>query len=626
VRRSAVALAAIGAVTSVLASAGIAQGATKAHATSHASAKVVHWAEPPSATPNYIFPFMSSQFSTVNNISQFQYMLYRPLFMFGAPQNASPALDLKLSIGNQPTYTSSGTSATVTLKSYKWSNGETMSGADVLFFMNLLHAQKANFYAYIPGYFPDNVTKVTAGANSVTFTFNKKYNSTWITYNEFGTITPLPKAWDVAAAGAAAGSGGCSSGAYGAAATDAACTKVYNYLIAQAKSVSSYSSSPLWSVVDGPYTIAASKGGSFSSSGAVMLVPNPSYSGPKKATLSVNELPFTTEDAEYNALLGGKLDVGFIPTQDLTKPTTSALKGGPNTPRLASNFYITPWVLFGVNYAVLKFTSTGDHGAAGKIFSQRYVRQALQSLVDQPVIIKKLLKGYGVPTYGPVPVYPPNPFVDKYEQSNPYPYSVSTAKNLLTSHGWKVVSGGTDTCVRPGTASNECGAGIPKGAQMNFTLAYPTGTLWQQQTMQIEQSAWGSVGIHITLAPGTFNEVVGNYAPPCKPNACTLEFGWWGGGWEYSPDYYPSGELLFATGAGSNSGNYSNATADQLIKATTATNADLHAYQDFMAKDLPVIWEPNADYQVVEIANKLQGVAPENGLATLFPEYWYFKK
>ncbi len=70
----------------------------------------------------------------------------------------------------------------------------------------------------------------------------------------------------------------------------------------------------MWGIVDGPYTIASSKGGSFSTTGAVTLVPNPSYSGPKKATVTVIlELPYTTDNAEFNALLGGNLDIGYAP-------------------------------------------------------------------------------------------------------------------------------------------------------------------------------------------------------------------------------------------------------------------------------------------------------------------------
>jgi len=41
---------------------------------------------------------------------------------------------------------------------------------------------------------------------------------------------------------------------------------------------------------------------------------------------------------------------------------------------------------------------------------------------------------------------------------------------------------------------------------------------------------------------------------------------------------------------------------------------------------LPVIWEPNADYELSEIKNNIRGVAPQNPFANLFPEYWYYVK
>ncbi|HEY1651390.1 MAG TPA: ABC transporter substrate-binding protein [Acidimicrobiales bacterium] len=608
--------------TSSLASASYPTGGTKV------SGGTVRWAEPAGgSTPNYIFPFMSGATASVNNISQLQYMLYRPLYMFGSPNSQKTTLNPTLSLASLPTYGSGDTTATIGLKTYKWSDGETVTANDVLFFMNMMHAQKANWFDYTPGYFPDNVKSVVVNSpSSIEFTFNKSLDPTWMTYNEFSQITPFPEAWDITASGAAAGSGDCATGAYGAASTDAACTKVYNFLTSQAQNLAGYATSPIWSIVDGPYTIAASKGGAFTTAGAVTLVPNASYSGPQKATVKVQELPFTSDSSEYDSLLGGNLDIGWLPNEDATAVTKSAVQPGPNSPRL-SGYYLTPWVLYGFNYATLKFESTGDNGNAGAIFSQLYVRQALQSMVDQPAMITKYLKGYGVPTYGPVPVLPANNLVDSFEQSNPYPYSPSHAKSLLTSHGWKVVPGGTDTCVKPGTAPNECGAGISQGAPLSFTMAYATGIEWHTQVMNAEQSAWNSVGIHVSVTGNAFTTVIGDYVPPCVAGSpCTVEAGWWGGGWEYSPDYYPSGETLFSTGAGSNSSNYSNGKADSLISATTDTNTNLDAYQNYIAKQLPFVWEPNADYQLTEVANNLRGVAPQNPFANLFPEYWYYVK
>ena len=81
----------------------------------------------------------------------------------------------------------------------------------------------------------------------------------------------------------------------------------------------------------------------------------------------------------------------------------------------------------GHHYIVPNFNSTGNNGQAGKIMKQLYFRQAFQMLINQPLYIEKLNKGYGVPTYGPVPVLPKNPFATKFAAQNPYPYNPKRA-------------------------------------------------------------------------------------------------------------------------------------------------------------------------------------------------------
>src|ERR1700728_4814991 len=77
----------------------------------------------PSAVPNYIFPFDSSTYDTVVNAEDFQYLLYRPLYWFG--NGASPTLNTSLSLANVPVY--KGTNVSITMKPWKWSNGEAVT-------------------------------------------------------------------------------------------------------------------------------------------------------------------------------------------------------------------------------------------------------------------------------------------------------------------------------------------------------------------------------------------------------------------------------------------------------------------------------------------------------------------
>jgi peptide/nickel transport system substrate-binding protein len=223
---------------------------------------------------------------------------------------------------------------------------------------------------------------------------------------------------------------------------------------------------------------------------------------------------------------------------------------------------------------------------------------------------------------------PANPFADSNSKSNPYPYSVSAAKDLLTSHGWKMVNG-VMTCVSPGNSATECGQGVSKNLALNLNLQYASGNTSVTQEMDAYQSAAKQAGININLSSATFDTVIGN-AAPCKPSqaACKWEMENWAGGWEYSPDNYPTGGEIFGTGAGSNFGSYDSSEANALIAAThTSSNpqAALDDYQNYMVKNLPVIYQPSADYAISLISSKLGGVT-QNPYLNLTPENWYFTK
>ena len=590
---------------------------------------VATWAEPPQNNPGYIFPFMSPQVYSVANINNFQFLMYRPLYWFG--NGSTPNLDPSLSLAHNPQYSNGSKTVTVELKNYKWSNGESVTGTDVLFWMNMLHAEKSNWGDYSPGALPDDVKNVTVNSpTKVTFTLKAPVNTYWFTYNELSQITPLPLAWDITSSGAAAGSGGCAKAAYGTA--DSACTAVYTFLSKQAgydpanpssdttAAAPTYATNPIWQVVDGPWRLTH-----FDASGNVTMVPNKSYSGPIKPTIKeFQEIPFTTDSAEFNDLVSGSIDVGYLPFTEVTASTSNPTKAEANNPRLSSNYTMDPLYTWSINYFPYNFNSTGDGGAAGPIFKQLYFRQAFQTLVDQPLYNQKINKGYGIGTYGPVPVYPQNSYASSTEKSNPYPYNPSKAKTLLSSHGWKVVPGGTSTCTKPGTGKGECGAGIQKGAKLAFNLQYVTGQASLTQQMNAEKSSWAQAGINVTLSGASFTTVTGNAVACTGGQSCSWEMQYWGGGWVFAPDYYPTGESIFQTGAGSNYGSYNDKTNDSNIAATTSSNESLTKYENYLAEQLPIVYQPNPATSLTEIKKGLTGVTPQSPLDSINPENWRF--
>src|SRR5215470_19873326 len=439
-------LSATAAVAAVaLAAAGCSSSNTNGTTTSGTKVKggTAVYALPPSTTPNYIFPFTSPAYISVVNSSYLTNLLYRPLYWFG--DNGQPLVNPSLSLANAPTW--SGNTATITLKHYVWSDGTPVTATDVMFWLNMLKAVGATDWGAYTGFPSSFVTSYKlVSPTEIQMTTNKAYSHTWFLYNDLSQITPMPPAWDKTASGTAS-----------CATKVSDCAAVYKYLDTQSKSLTTYVSSPLWSVVDGPWKLSA-----FNADGHVAFVPNTKYSGPVKPSLSqFQEVPFTTETAEYNVLRssaagGQKIDVGYLPSVNaIAKPAGSnPLTAGQNP---LSGYSLAPLYVWGINYFVMNFqSSTGN----GPIIQQLYFRQALAYLLNQAAVIKGPLRGYGTETPGPVGNTPVTHYLSpQLKAGSPFNYDPAKAKSLLSSHGWKISPNGVSTCTDPAL----CGKGVKSG-------------------------------------------------------------------------------------------------------------------------------------------------------------------
>lgn len=575
------------------------------------SGGTVTFAELPSTVPNWIFPMMTLTYFSVANSQDFQYQMYRPLYWFGG-ENTSPTVDYGLSVAKAPQYTDGGKTIVINLKGWKWSNGETVNATDVMFWLNMMEQQGSNWAGFGPGGIPTNITSMSVtGPLQVTLHLNKAYSNLWYTYNELSQIVPMPEAWDVTSMGAAPGSGGCATDS--AADKWAKCAAVYNFLTAQSKATSTYVTSPIWTVVDGPWKLS-----SFDTSGNVSFVPNPKYSGSPKPKISVfKEVPFTDDASEYTALKTGSLSIGYIPPADLPVRDPSSSSFLPPSNPLGSSYQLAPNFDYGFAYYLVNW----NNPSAGPLFKQLYIRQALEYVDDQQGISKAVYRGYAYPNSGPAPAQPTTtPFLSSLQKSNggagPYPFSIAKAKSVLEAHGWKLV-GGVMTCENP----SQCGAGITMGQKLQFTLDYSTGEAAFTNQVSIYKSDASQAGIAVTVVGQTFDTVAGEAIPSNKA--------WQGamyGLWIFSPDYLPTGESLFATGAGSNGGAYSDPKMDSLINATTTDGSmsTYYAYDNYAAQQLPYIYEP-LEYAIAGMKSNLHGV-DWNPFQTVLPEYYYFTK
>jgi peptide/nickel transport system substrate-binding protein len=588
-------------------------GSVPSQATGAEKAGTVTIAAPPSTSANWILPIITGADNSVFTVLDFDYLMYRPLYW--SVNGVSPTLVPSMSLANPLTWSNNDKTATLTLKSnYKWSNGQPVTSQDVLFWYDLMQAavkiSPANWAGYTPGLgIPDQVASVTA-PNSTTVVFNLKasVNPSWFELDEVGSIQPIPTSWEAAA------------GKNLNFTNPADAAKIYNYLSAQSSKLSTYASNSLWQTVDGPYHLTSFN----SSNGAFTMSPNHSYGGPtSKNPPTVDLVPFTSDTAEYNAVKAHKVDVGYVPLADL--PTISTVEAGSN------GYNAFGYPDFGWTYVAYNFKDTTGH--FNDIIGQLYIRQVLAHLEDESGYIKAFLGGAGGSAYGPVPSIPASAYTPADAMTDPYPYSPTDATSLLKSHGWTVNPGGTDVCSKAGSATNECGAGIPAGTKLAWTLYYGISPLSISQETQAWASEASKVGIQIHLQSSNFNYMVQNYNDPASPkndSAWAMED--FGG---FTDSTYPTTFGVFNGPGSSNLGGYNSATANALIGDSISSSNPTAVKNEasYLTAQQPGLFQPNPDAGgngscVIVWSKTLSGTPQSFENLTQFnltPEFWFFK-
>jgi peptide/nickel transport system substrate-binding protein len=526
--------------------------------------------------PSAIFPVVDAAEDSIGSVTMFENYMWRPLIW--SPTGNQYKLEWSQSIETgPPTISNGGKTFTITLNpAYKWSNGSTVSSTDVLFDIALIKAAIAispsDYAGFAPGQFPLNLTSVTApNASTVVFTFNKAYNPNWITIDEIGSITPIPTyAWDIDKTGGSPVDWHTLAGA----------ESIYKYLEAANSSESTWATNKLWTAIDGPFTLTSIN----PSTGSFTMVPNKAYTGPDPAHFTqLDMLQYTSDAAEFDALQSGVLTIGLVPSENFA-----------NIPALKSKgFTVWGYPTGGMWYITLNFADTTNHW--NDIIGQLYVRQALQHLMNQPAMVKGIFHEAAIVSNGPTPSLPPSTFLPTSATTADYPYSISAAKSLLTSHGWKVVPNGTTTCVKPGSASDECGAGIPAGANLNFTLPYAPSPDWIASDDIAFASAARQLGITVSTTEKSFTDLISDdndVAAPADANKWQAnDFG------GFTESDYPTEDTIFNTGGTNNMGDFNNSTLNTDINnSLNSTNPTaVETENNFEAHILPVLFEPNAD-------------------------------
>lgn len=549
-------------------------------ATGTAHAGTLTWAESPGTAPTWIFPVTPGANFSTGTINTFQYLMWRPLYWYG--NGVHPVAVPSMSLADLPVYANGNTTVTVHMKTdYRWSDGQPVTAKDALFYLDMVRAgvkeSGANWGPYTPHLgIPDQVVSASApNATTLVIHLNKAVNPAWFTADALYDIQPIPAhAWAKASAG----------GPVLDFTNPADAKQIFDFLAKQSGSTSTYASNPLWQVVDGPYRLTQFN----NTTGGYTMAPNPKYGGPhSKIVPTLQAVPYTSDTAEFNAVLSHSVDLGYMPLNDV--PQMGAVK--------AAGYHVFGYPGWGFAYANYNFADkTGDFN---NIIRQFYIRQALAHLENQEGYIKAFFHGAGGLAYGPIPSVPTSPYTPANALKNPYPYSVATAASLLKSHGWHVVPGGASTCAKPGTGPGECGAGIPAGTKISFNVLYASDpVIFGEQV-----TAWASdakkVGINITLQSGTFNHVITVADDPGSPKTVNdWAVAVYGG---FTNAYYPTTLGIFTTGGSLNGGFYSDPQADKLIHASvTSNNTDAVKIEaSYLTRVQPSLFQPNYDWITV---------------------------
>lgn len=557
----------------------------------------VNYALPANATPNWILPIGIPGTLATHNMS-----INRTLWPSLVAYNGSKgdvALDPEASVAESIEWSADGTQVTLTLKDMHWSDGTVVTSRDVEFWFNLVKAGKDNWGSYAAGRMPDNVLAVdTPDDSTVVLTLDQAYNQQWFTSTQLVLVTPMPQhAWAKSSDDGVVGDGDRDPDEARA---------IFDYLVEQSQDISSYETNPLWTVVSGPFVATE-----YAANGQVKLVRNESYDGDDPARSDVvNLLPFTSADAEVNAVRSKTVDYGYIPT--------SALADAAQYTNLG--YSVEPWSGWSVTYMPYNF----NNPELGAVFSQLYVRQALQHAIDQMGISEVVWRGAAKPGYGPIPQEPATDYLSDVQADNPYPFDLDAAAELFAGHGWAPASDGVLECTDPGTGDGQCGEGVEAGTRMELTFLVQSGSEETDNQFAEIQSSLEQIGVSVYLEQAPLNQVLSRTAQ-CEPTdaECSWQLSYFGtaGSWYFGA--YPTGERIFGTGGSANFGQYSNPEADELLSAAVLSNetGTMVEYSALLAEDLPVLWLPNPVYQVSVIAEGLTGTTQDPG-ANFYPQRW----
>lgn len=545
-------------------------------------------------TPSWILP-ISAPGKTQGENGIFIDLMYPSLLSYSFSADNDYNVDTKRSLAELPTVSDDGLTYTLTLRSRTWSDGTQLTTRDIEFWWNLVSQNKEDWASYREGQFPDNIDEfVVVDDKTVTFTTTERFNPGWFINNQLNRIKPLPAhLWSKSADDEQPGDTD---------RTSDGSKKIFDYLMTAAEDVQSYATNDLWQTVLGPFKVET-----YTPNGEVSMVANDAYDGEDKPNISHFIMrPFTSDDAQFNVLRSGGIDYGFIPASAIDQQSQIESKG----------YTVEPWYGWSITYMPMNF----NNPKTGHLFKQKYLRQAMQYLIDQEGISKVVWNDTASPTCGPVPQ---KPGAAGSMEGCVYNFDPAKAEQLLKDHGWDVKKDGITTCSSPGTGENQCGEGIEAGEELSFNVISQSGFTVTSRMFAEIKSSFSSVGINLDIREVP-DSVAESQACAEGDTNCAWDMSFFGSQSSWYYPIYASGERLFQTDAPVNLGSYSDTKADELIEASLRSDDPkaLQEYNDYLAEDLPVLWMPNPVNRVSAWKSNIEGISPQDPMLYIYPQDW----
>ena len=605
---------------------------------------------PPAAWPTDIYPFMSAADASSANSLWFQHLMFRPLYWMGS--GTSPALNSALSLALDPVYNSTNTEVTVTLKpSAIWSDGTSVTPADVIFWLNLEAAYPsadANYLRPVAGVarsLPDLISSVSVNGNSLTLSLSRPVNSAWFTANELATVTPLPAAWDVVPTTFSSSSpvyststsgiastvtGGCHNNTWigngntgpgnGSASTHdvngiasvatvanrlmaRTCTEVRDVMTLLGRRHADWAQTStltgrLFSLVDGPWRLSQA------TDSQMTFVRNARYS---LSAVSPSTLIVTACGSLSNCgrlVAAGKVDWAPVGPGAVKSPLDLAhLSSAQPAAWSKAGYRISAAPSWVDPSVVINAASTsGAKGSAGTLLRQTWFRHFLNAITSQALLVKNGAMGAAIATAGPVPGTLGNPYAIAPPTAA---LAVTAARQLLSAHGF---SGGT--CV------NATLCGVPLATPLTFTIVVDNSSSVLTNLAHSLATQWAAAGVTLTISPQSHDQLVATVLH----SPSQWDFALWANGYAYSPNVFPSGENHLATGAAFNVGYISDPLLDDAIAASLTPTGSLTTYDATARSIAPEIWMPSL---VTLYEARRLTTGPINPLEPFTPEAWH---